>query len=95
MQSSLSQASNMLSSAASSSTNASNSVPFGINLRKEAQKIDLKQFDFNNVDHVEPIMSVMRPPTGHKNPTEKANDHHNHQHTAADGNTKQVRLNDE
>lgn len=84
----------MPSSAASSSTNASNSVPFGINLRKEAQKIDLKQFDFNNVDHVEPIMSVMRPPTGMKNPTEKekANDHHNHKHEA-DGNEK-VRLND-
>lgn len=82
----------MPSSAASSSTNASNSVPFGINLRKEAQKIDLKQFDFNNVDHVEPIMSVMRPPTGQKNLIEKANDHQNNLH-AIDGNEK-VRLND-
>ena len=42
----------------------SNEVPEGINLRKEAQKIDLKQFDSSDVEHVIPIISVMRPPTG-------------------------------
>ena len=41
-----------------------NEVPDGINLRKEAQKIDLKQFDSSDVEHVIPIISVMRPPTG-------------------------------
>ena len=44
--------------------NNSNEVPEGINLRKEAQKIDLKQFDSSDVEHVIPIISVMRPPTG-------------------------------
>lgn len=39
-------------------------IPEGINLRKEAQKIDLKQFDSSDVEHVIPIISVMRPPTG-------------------------------
>ena len=39
-------------------------VPDGIDLRKEAQKIDLKQFNPDNVEHVIPIISVMRPPTG-------------------------------
>ena len=43
---------------------AMNEVPDGINLRKEAQKIDLKQFDSSDVEHVIPIISVMRPPTG-------------------------------
>lgn len=44
----------------------SGSVPKGINLRKEAAKIDLKQFNSNNVSHVEPIISVMRPHEGVK-----------------------------
>ena len=39
-------------------------IPEGVNLRKEAQKFDLKQFDSNNVDHVEPILTAIRPPTG-------------------------------
>ena len=43
---------------------AMNEIPEGINLRKEAQKIDLKQFDSSDVEHVIPIISVMRPPTG-------------------------------
>ena len=34
----------------------------GINLRKEAAKIDVKQFDANDVNHVVPIIAVMRPP---------------------------------
>ena len=37
----------------------------GINLRKEAQKIDLKQFNSSDIEHVEPIISVMRPPTAY------------------------------
>ena len=41
-----------------------NEISGGINLRKEAQKIDLKQFDSSDVEHVIPIISVMRPPTG-------------------------------
>ena len=43
---------------------AAHEVPDGIDLRKEAQKIDLKQFNPDNVEHVIPIISVMRPPTG-------------------------------
>ena len=39
-------------------------MPKGINLRKEAQKIDLRQFNSNDVTHVEPIISVMRPHEG-------------------------------
>ena len=42
-------------------------VPSGINLRKEAQKIDLKQFSSSNVEHVEPIISVMRPHAAQEN----------------------------
>jgi hypothetical protein len=42
---------------------ATNEISEGINLRKEAQKIDLKQFDSSDVEHVIPIISVMRPPT--------------------------------
>ena len=37
-------------------------IPTGVNVRKERQKIDLKQFDPNDVNHLEPIISVMRPP---------------------------------
>ena len=40
--------------------------PDGINLRKEAQKIDIKQFDPNNVNHVSTMMAVMRPIPGLK-----------------------------
>ena len=38
----------------------------GINLRKEAAKIDVKQFDANDVNHIVPIIAVMRPPKGFK-----------------------------
>ena len=38
----------------------------GINLRAEAAKIDVKQFDANDVNHVVPIIAVMRPPKGLK-----------------------------
>lgn len=38
-----------------------NSVPEGINMRKEAQKLDTTQFNSNDVNHVEPIISVLRP----------------------------------
>ena len=37
-------------------------MPTGLNLRKEAQKIDLKQFDYTNADHVGPLVQVLRPP---------------------------------
>ena len=40
--------------------------PDGVNLRKEAQKIDIKQFDPNNVNHVSTMMAVMRPIPGLK-----------------------------
>ena len=43
-----------------------NMYPDGINLRKEAQKIDIKQFDPNNVNHVSTMMAVMRPIPGLK-----------------------------
>ena len=36
----------------------------GVNLRKEAEKIDIKQFNPNDVAQVIPIMAVMRPPEG-------------------------------
>lgn len=36
----------------------------GINLRKEAQKFDIKQFDSNDVNHIEPVLAAVRPPTG-------------------------------
>ena len=51
-------------SSKASTSLAQNEVPEGINLRKEAQKIDLKQFNSSDVEHVIPIISVMRPPTG-------------------------------
>ena len=38
-----------------------NTVPEGINMRKEAQKLDTTQFNSNDVNHVEPIISVLRP----------------------------------
>lgn len=38
-----------------------NEVPEGINMRKEAQKLDTTQFNPNDVNHVEPIISVLRP----------------------------------
>ena len=41
-------------------------VSQGINLRKEAAKIDLKQFDTSSADHVQQIIAVMRPPKGLK-----------------------------
>ena len=37
-------------------------VSQGIDLRKEARKIDLKHFDTDSVDHVQQIIAVMRPP---------------------------------
>ena len=43
-------------------------VQKGFNIRKEAQKIDLKQFDPNNVAHITPVMTVLRPPQGFRDP---------------------------
>ena len=46
----------------SSSRQASPEVSDGVNLRKEAEKLDIKQFNSSDVAQVIPMMAVMRPP---------------------------------
>lgn len=42
----------------------SQTMPTGVNLRLESQKIDISQFDSSNALHVQPVLDVMRYPPG-------------------------------
>ena len=44
------------------SRHGSPDVSEGVNLRKEAEKLDIKQFNSSDVAQVIPMMAVMRPP---------------------------------